>query len=132
MAAVPFHLLVEGNPVLIYASRNGTPDKVMRILRPFLETFWQERELSEETTDLADYLAAQLVVRYGFEFSEDDYSNLKIGVAFDGRAQYLYRVMGDRTVQIYKPLDAYAHNPDLGLEACELSEVRSVTGEPIP
>jgi len=123
MPAIPFHILVEGNPVLIYASRNGAPEKVMRTLCPFLDTFWQERELAEECTDTPEYLVAQLVVRYGFEFSEDDYSNLKVGIHFDPRAEYIYEVKGDRTVQIYKPTDRYQQNPSLGLEGCEVGDL---------
>jgi len=127
MSTIPFHIIVEGNPALIYASRNGVPEKVLRILNPFLDKFWQERTLSEESTDTPEFLVAQLVVRFGFEFSEDDYSNLKVGIVFDPRAAYLYLIRPDHTVQIYQATDAYRQDPSLGLSACEPLESYAVS-----
>ncbi|MEO1145093.1 MAG: histidine kinase [Cyanobacteria bacterium J06638_22] len=126
MTATPFHILVNGSPVLIYASRNGSPDKVLRILDRFLDTFWQERDLSSEHEDTPGILVAQLVVRFGFEFSEDDFSNLKVNTEFDPRAQYLYRIEGDRTIEIYVPGDRYRQDPSLGLEGCQSIETHAV------
>jgi len=127
MTAIPFHILVEGNPVLIYASRNGAPEKVLRILRPFLDKFWQERDLSSESADTPGVLVAQLVVRFGFEFSEDDFSNLKVSTDFDPRAEYLYRIEGDRTIEIFTPKDPYRQNPSLGLEGCQSIQTHAIS-----
>lgn len=127
MPTIPFHILVEGNPALIYASRNGSPEKVLRILNPFLEKFWQERALSEESDDTPEFLVAQLVVRFGFEFSEDDYSNLKVGIAFDPRADYLYVIHANQTVQIYKATDVYKSDPSMGLNGCEAIESYAIS-----
>lgn len=127
MSAIPFHIIVEGNPALIYASRNGAPEKVLRILNPFLEKFWQERALATESKDTPEFLVAQLVVRFGFEFSEDDYSNLKVGISFDPRAQYLYVIHSNQTVQIYKTTEAYQKDPSLGLAGCEAIESYAIS-----
>ena len=126
MPATPFHILVDGTPVLIYASRNGSPDKVLRILDPFLDKFWQERDLSSEQADTPGVLVAQLVVRFGFEFSEDDFSNLKVSTEFDPRAQYLYRIEGAHRIEIYTPSDRYHQNPNLGLEGCQSIKVHAI------
>ncbi|MEO1208172.1 MAG: histidine kinase [Cyanobacteria bacterium J06638_20] len=126
MTATPFHILVDGSPVLIYASRNGSPDKVLRILDRFLDTFWQERDLSSEQEDTPGILVAQLVVRFGFEFSEDDFSNLKVSTEFDSRAQYLYRIEGNHIVEIYVSGDRYRQDPNLGLEGCQSIETHAV------
>lgn len=123
----PFHILVEGTPVLIYASRNGAPEKVLRVLRPFLDKFWQERDLSSEIADTPGVLVAQLVVRFGFEFSEDDFSNLKVSTDFDPRAEYLYRIEGDRTIEIFTPEAAYRQNPSLGLEGCQSIKTHAIS-----
>jgi len=127
MPAIPFHIIVEGNPALIYASRNGVPEKVLRVLNPFLEKFWQERALSEEAAETPEILVAQLLVRFGFEFSEDDYSNLKVGITFDPRAEYLYVIHANQTVQIYKATDIYRKDPATGLEGCEAIESYAIS-----
>lgn len=127
MPATPFHILVAGTPILIYASRNGTPEKVLRILRPFLDKFWQERDLSSEQAETPGVLVAQLVVRFGFEFSEDDFSNLRVSTDFDARAEYLYRIEGDRTIEIYTPQDAYRRAPSLGLAGCQVIQSHAIS-----
>ncbi|MBD2157530.1 histidine kinase [Leptolyngbya sp. FACHB-16] len=127
MPAIPFHIIVEGNPALIYASRNGSPEKVLRILNPFLEKFWQERALATESSDTPEFLVAQLVVRFGFEFSEDDYSNLKVGISFDPRAQYLYLIHQNQTVQIYKTTETYQKDSSIGLAGCEAIESHAIS-----
>jgi hypothetical protein len=115
---IPCHILVEGNPAIMYASRNGTPAKVMRVLRRFLDTFSQERQTSGEYDDTPECLLAQLLVRFGFEFCEDDFSNLKVGLKYYSQADYLYQVGADYSVRVWSPLEAYRQNPDLGLEGC--------------
>jgi hypothetical protein len=62
----PFHIVIEGNPALIYASRNGSPDRVLPTLERFLNTFWQERDISGAALDTPECLLAQTVVRFGF------------------------------------------------------------------
>ncbi len=120
------HILVEGNPVIIYASRNGTPDKVLPILNPFLETFWQEREISGEDHDTPECLAAQIVVRFGYEICEDDFSNLRVGINYDPNVEYLYWVSLKHKVDIWVPETTYRHHPHLGLKSCrQLSAVHS-------
>ncbi len=117
--AIPCHIIVEGNPAIIYASRNGAPDKVRRILQPFLEKFWQERETSGEYRDTPECLLAQVVVRFGFEICEDDFSNLRVGLNYAPDAEYLYHIAGDRTVSVWQATEAYRQNPALGLTACQ-------------
>lgn len=116
--STPCHILVEGNPVLVYASRNGTPDKVLPTLNRFLETFWQERDLSQDVASTPECLVAQIVVRFGFEICEDDYSNLRVGVQYDPDVAYLYSIGADRQVRIWQPEPAYRTDPGLGLQAC--------------
>ncbi|HEY9640512.1 MAG TPA: hypothetical protein V6C57_08510 [Coleofasciculaceae cyanobacterium] len=118
MSNVSCHILVEGNPALIYASRNGSPEKVMPILSRFLETFWQERDTSGEVNDTPECLVAQIVVRFGFEICEDDYSNLRVGTQYYPDVAYLYWIGGDRQLQVWVPEAAYRSNPGLGLKAC--------------
>lgn len=113
-----YHLIVEGNPAIVYASRRGTPDKVLAILTPFLETFWQERDASGEASDTPECLVAQMVVRFGFEFCEDDFSNLKVGVDYHPDVDYLYTIAADRRVRIWVPEAAYRQKPALGIEGC--------------
>lgn len=120
MPATPFHILVEGNPAIIYASRNGTPDKVLPTLNKFLEKFWQERDTSGEFEDTPECLVAQIIVRFGFEICEDDYSNLRVGVKFNPAAEYLYVIGSDRTVQVWDPTETYQQNPTLGLTGCRM------------
>jgi hypothetical protein len=117
--ATPFHLLVAGNPVIIYASRKGTPNQVRPFLERFLDKFWQERDIFGSAGDTSECLVAQLVVRFGFEFCEDDYSNLRVGVKFDPNVEYLYLIDTDRTVSVWVPQREYRQNPTLGLEVCQ-------------
>lgn len=114
------HILVEGNPSLIYSSRNGSPNKVLPVLNRFLDTFWQERDTLGEVCDTPDCLVAQVVVRFGFESCEDDYSNLRVGTQFHPDVEYLYWITADRTVEIWVPEAAYRENPALGLKGCRL------------
>ncbi len=115
---IPSHIIVEGNAAIVFASRNGAPEKMLPILEPFLETFWQERDSSGVHTDTPECLVAQIVVRFGFEICEDDFSNLKVGLKFDPTAQYLYWIGVDRTVSVWMTTDEYRQNPQLGLKAC--------------
>jgi hypothetical protein len=118
MLATPCHILVEGNPAIVYASRNGTPNKVLPLLNRFLVTFWQERDTSGEVCDTPECLVAQIVVRFGFEICEDDYSNLRVGVEFYPDVHYVYWIKEDRTIQVWVPEEAYRGNPSLGLQGC--------------
>ena len=120
--ATPCHIIVEGNPAIIYASRNGTPEKVRRILKPFLEKFWQERETAGEYHDTPECLVAQIVVRFGFEICEDDFSNLRVGLEYDPEVEYLYWVALNRKVSVLLPGEEYRQNPSLSLKACTLLE----------
>lgn len=116
--AVPCHIIVEGNPAIVYASRNGNPAKVMPKLNRFLETFWQEREAAGEYSDTPECLVAQIVVRFAFELCEDDYSNLRVGVNYNPDIAYLYWIRSDRSVSVWVPDDQYRKNPSLGLAGC--------------
>lgn len=118
MTAIPFHILVEGNPAIIFASRNGTPDQVLPKLNQFLEKFWQERDTFGENADAPECLVAQIVVRFGFEICEDDYSNLRVGVKFNPTAEYLYAIGADRSVHVWVPEAAYRQDPSVGLAGC--------------
>jgi hypothetical protein len=113
------HILIEKNPIVIYASRNGTPEKVLRLLRPFLETFADERKTAGEFTDTPECLAAQVIVRFGFEICEDDFSNLKVGLRYYPDVDYLYSISGTFEITAWKPTQAYKAEPSLGLDACE-------------
>jgi hypothetical protein len=124
MPYTPCHIIVEGNPAIIYASRNGSPVKVMPTLSRFLDKFWQERDLSGEHEDTPECLVAQIVVRFGFEICEDDYSNLKVGVNYSSEVEYLYWIGLDRKVQVWVPEQAYRQTPNVGLQGC-----RQVTSE---
>jgi len=119
MPTTPCHIIVEGNPVVIFASRNGSPERVLPILTPFLDTFWQERDASGKSADTPECLTAQIVVRFGFEICEDDFSNLKVGIRFDPQVKYLYEIKADRTVQVWTPTLAYQQDPSLGLAGCQ-------------
>ncbi|HEY9852329.1 MAG TPA: histidine kinase [Leptolyngbyaceae cyanobacterium] len=123
----PCHILVEGNPVIVYASRNGSPQKIMHILEPFLEKFWQERETCGEYCDTPDCLVAQIVVRFGYEICEDDFSNLKVSVTYDANVEYIYSIGLDRTVTVWVPEAEYKNNPTLGLKACRQLTVTQVS-----
>jgi hypothetical protein len=118
MSNTPCHIIIEGNPSLIYASRNGSPAKVLPILNRFLDTFWQERDTSGEVSDTPECLVAQITVRFGFEICEDDYSNLRVGVQYHPDVHYLYWIGADRRVQVWVPELAYQANPNLGLKGC--------------
>lgn len=120
--STPCHFIVEGNPAILYASRNGIPEKVMPRLHRFLETFWQEREAAGEDRHTPECLLAQLVVRYGFEICEDDYSNLRVGLNYDPQVEYLYWVSLDRQVGVWVPDVEYKQNPNLGLKGCRQLE----------
>lgn len=123
--ATSCHILVEGNPAFVYASRNGMPNKVLPILHRFLDTFWQERDTSGEVENTPECLLAQVVVRFGFEICEDDYSNLRVGIKYSPDVEYLYWIGMDRTVQVWVPEAAYRENPSLGLAGCrELIEAK--------
>ncbi|HAX79944.1 MAG TPA: histidine kinase [Cyanobacteria bacterium UBA11372] len=116
----PCHILVEGNPVIVYASRNGSPNKILPILKPFLEKFWQEREIHGEYDYTADCLVAQIVVRFGYEICEDDFSNLRVGVNYDPSVEYIYAIAPqDRQINIWVPQDKYRHYPSVGLQGCD-------------
>jgi hypothetical protein len=127
----PYHLIVEGNPAIIYASRNGQPEKVLQRLKPFLTTFWQERETAGEHRHTPECLLAQLVVRFGFEICEDDYSNLRVGLNYDPDVEYLYWVSLDRHVRIWIPEAAYRKDPNLGLKGCRQVEEQSLFADAV-
>lgn len=118
MLSTPYHIVVEGNPAIIYASRNGTPEKVLPTLKQFLEKFWQERDTSGEYNDTPECLVAQIIVRFGFEICEDDFSNLKVGIHYDPNAQYIYCVGSDRTVTVWEPDAPYHADSSIGLKGC--------------
>lgn len=117
--ATPCHIIVEGNPAIIYTSREGTPTKILPRLQPFLEKFWQERDISGEYCDTPECLVAQLVVRFGFEMCEDDFSHLRVGLTYRPEVKYLYYIAADRTVSVWTPSFDYASNPSLGLQGCQ-------------
>ena len=114
----PCHIVVEGNPAIIYASRNGTPDRVLPILTPFLEKFWQERDLAGEDRDTPECLVAQIIVRFGFEICEDDFSNLRVGVSYNPKAEYLYCISPQREINVWVTESRYRKEPAIGLEGC--------------
>jgi hypothetical protein len=116
--AVSCHILVEQNPVVIYASRNGHPDKVIRLLQPFLEKFADERETAGQFSDTPECLAAQVIVRLGFEICEDDFSNLKVGLTYYSDVDYLYVIDQSFKISVWQPTPAYRQNPAVGLEGC--------------
>ncbi|NJL45274.1 MAG: histidine kinase [Leptolyngbyaceae cyanobacterium SM2_3_12] len=113
------HILIEDSPVIIYASRNGSPEKVLRLLRPFLEKFADERQTAGEFADTPDCLAAQIIVRFGFEICEDDFSNLKVSTHYAGDVAYLYQIDRQFNITLWQPTAAYRDRPSLGLLACE-------------
>lgn len=124
--AIPCHIIIEGNPVIIYASRNGAPEKVLPILTNFLDKFFQERDVAGEYCDTPECLAAQVLVRFGFEICEDDYSNLRIGLNYHPDVDYLYVIMTDYTINIWQPEAGYRENPTVGLEGCRLVKSQSL------
>lgn len=118
--ATSCHIIVEGSPVIVYASRNGSPNKILPILKPFLEKFWQEREIHGEYEYTLDCLVAQIVVRFGYEICEDDFSNLRVGVNYDPSVEYIYAIaQQDRKINIWVPQDKYRHHPSVGLQGCD-------------
>lgn len=117
--ATPWHIIVEGNHAIFYASRGGTPAKILPVLERFLDTFWQERDISGESADTPECLLAQVVVRFGFEICEDDFSNLKVGQQYYPEVEYLYHIAADRTLTVWTPTTVYSNNPNLGLQACD-------------
>lgn len=120
--ATPCHIVVEGNPVIIFASRNGTPNKILPILNRFLEKFWQERDSCGEFCDTPGCLVAQILVRFGYEICEDDFSNLRVGVEYDSTVEYIYSVALNRAVNVWVPELDYRQKPSLGLKACRSLE----------
>lgn len=118
----PCHILVEGNPAIIYASRAGSPAKILPVLSPFLQKFWQERETLGEYADTPECLVAQIVVRFGFEICEDDFSNLRVGVKFHPAAEYLYQILSPQDIRVWVPDAAYHQDPQLGLAGCRRLE----------
>ncbi|PSB26585.1 histidine kinase [Stenomitos frigidus] len=114
----PCHIVVANNPAIIYASRNGTPDRVLPILKPFLDTFWQERDLAGEDSETPACLVAQIIVRFGFELCEDDFSNLRVGVSYNPKAEYLYWISPQRDVSVWVTESRYRKEPTMGLEGC--------------
>ena len=117
--AVSCHFIVEGNPVVVYASRHGTPKKVVPKLQRFLNTFTQERQTMGETVHTPECLVAQIIVRFGFELCEDDFSNLRVGLSYDPKIDYLYQVTDTFDIKVLEPLQDYRNNPDLGLNGCK-------------
>ena len=114
----PCHIVVEGNPVIVYASRNGAPNKILPILQPFLEKFWEERDACGEYCDTPECLVAQIVVRFGYEICEDDFSNLRVGVNYDPNVEYIYSIGLDRKINVWVPETEYRSNPSLELKGC--------------
>jgi len=112
------HIIVENNPAIVYVSRKGDPAKVLPRLNRFLEIFSQERETAGEYCDTPECLLAQVVVRFGFEICEDDFSNLRVGIHYHRDVEYLYSISNDYTVTVWQPKAEYRQNPSLGLEAC--------------
>jgi len=112
------HFIVEGNPAILFASRNGNPDKVLPKLNRFLEKFWEERDTAGEHSHTPECLLAQLVVRFGFEICEDDFSNLRVGLSYDATVDYLYWIGIDRTIAVWIPEESYRADPSSGLQHC--------------
>jgi hypothetical protein len=116
--ATPFHIIVDNNPAIIFASRRGSPEKVLPILEPFLVKFWQERETTGEYADTPECLVAQIIVRFGFEICEDDFSNLRVGIHYNPQAEYLYYVGLNQTLSVWVPQADYLQAADVGLQGC--------------
>ncbi|SRR5579883_92609 len=114
----PCHIVVADNPAIIYASRGGTPERMLPVLKQFLDKFWQERDISGEDSDTPECLVAQIIVRLGFEICEDDFSNLRVGVNYNPSAEYIYWVSSQRDVTVWVAEAAYRHDPALGLQGC--------------
>lgn len=114
----PCHFVVEGNPAIIYSSRGGEPQKTLPVLKRFLEKFWRERETFGEYVDTPECLVAQITIRFGFETAEDDFSNIRVGVSYNPKADYLYWISANKEIQVWVPEAAYRQNPALGLQGC--------------
>ncbi len=117
--ATSCHIIVEGNPAIVYISRGGSPEKMLPVLTKFLAKFWQERDISGEDMDTPECLVAQVTARFAYETAEDDFSNLKVGVNYYPNVGYLYRISRDRQVSVWQPTDTYWQSPQRGLEACQ-------------
>jgi hypothetical protein len=113
-----YHIIVENNPAILYASRGGFPNKILPVLERFVEKFWQERHTLGESSDTPECLVAQITVRLGFEICEDDFSNLRVGVKYKPDAEFLYLVSLDQKISVWVPDDAYRQNPELGISGC--------------
>ncbi len=120
------HIIVENSPIVIYYSRNGSPQKLLPVLNRFLEKFWQERESVGENVDTPGCLVAQIVVRFGFESCEDDFSNLRVNTSYDPQVDYLYHVGADRRVSVWIPDAQYRRQPEDGLGACNPLDLSTV------
>jgi hypothetical protein len=116
--SVTCHFIVDGNPALLFASRNGLPEKVLPKLTRLLNNFWDERDTVGEHSHTPECLLAQLVVRFGFEICEDDFSNLRVGLEYDASVDYLYWVGSDRSVSVWVPEETYRNDPSVGLQGC--------------
>lgn len=112
------HIIVENNPAIVYASRNGQPEKMLPILERFLAKFWQERDASGEDANTPECLVAQVIVRFGFEICEDDFSNLRVGLQYAPDVAYLYQIGRDRRLTVWVPTETYRQNPATGLTGC--------------
>jgi hypothetical protein len=123
----PCHILVEGNPAIVYASRAGSPEKILPVLKPFLQKFWQERETLGAYADTPECLVAQIVVRFGFEICEDDFSNLRVGVKFHPDAEYLYQILSPQDVRVWVPEATYHQDPQMGLAGCRRWESAAIS-----
>jgi hypothetical protein len=113
-----YHIIVENNAALIYATRGGTPDKVLPVLEKFLDTFWKERDTFGEYIDTPECLIAQITIRFGYATCEDDFSNIRVGVHYNPAADYLYWVGLDHTVKVWTADQVYRKQPELGLAGC--------------
>ncbi|MGD1901720.1 MAG: histidine kinase [Geitlerinemataceae cyanobacterium] len=116
--SVKCHFIVDGNPAILFASRNGLPEKVLPKLTRLLNNFWDERDTAGEHSYTPECLLAQLVVRFGFEICEDDFSNLRVGLEYDPSVDYLYWIGGDRSVSVWTPQDSYRQDATVGLAGC--------------
>lgn len=120
------HIIVENSPIVIYYSRNGSPQKLLPVLNRFLEKFWQERESLGENVDTPGCLVAQILVRFGFESCEDDFSNLRANITYSPTVEYLYHVGADQKVTVWIPESGYRHDPSAGLGACSQLDMASM------
>lgn len=122
----PCHVIVAGNPAIVYISRGGQPNQILPMLQKFLAKFWQERDISGEDVDTPACLVAQIAVLFAFKTAEDDFSNLRIGVDYNSDVGFLYAIGGDRQLSVWVPTPAYQQQPQTGLASCQ------PWGEPVP